>query len=192
MNLVERVKGILLSPKEEWPKISGETETTQSLYTGYILILAAIGPIALLIRSMAMGLFIEILTCLIAYLVALGATYVMALIVDVLAPTFGGEKNFMQSLKLTAYSYTAVWLAGIFHLIGYLGGILSLIAAIYTVYTFYLGVPVMKKCPQEKAVAYTIVVVICGIVLAAVVGGLLMSTLFGGMAMTGGAMRMYQ
>ena len=192
MNLVERVKGILLSPKEEWPKISGETETTQSLYTGYILILAAIGPIALLIRSMAMGQFIEILTCLIAYLVALGARYVMALIVDVLAPTFGGEKNFMQSLKLTAYSYTAVWLAGIFHLIGYLGGILSLIAAIYTLYTFYLGVSVMKKCPQEKAVAYTIVVVICGIVLAAVVGGLLMSTLFGGMAMTGGAMRMYQ
>ena len=44
--------------------------------------------------------------------------YLMALIVDALAPTFGGEKNFMQSLKLVAYSYTAAWLAGIFQLLG--------------------------------------------------------------------------
>jgi len=58
---------------------------------------------------------------------------------------------------------------------------LSLIAAIYTLYTFYLGVSVMKKCPQERAVTYTIVVVVCGIVLTAVVGAVLMSTLFGGM-----------
>jgi len=181
MNLVDRVKGILLSPKEEWTKISAETETTQSLYTGYIMILAAIGPLALLIRSLAMGRFIEILTCIIAYGVGLGATYVIALIVDWLAPTFGGEKNFIQSLKLSAYSYTAVWIAGILHLIGALGGILSLVAAIYSLYTFYLGVTVMKKCPQEKAVAYTVVVIVCGIVLGIVVGGLLMSTLFGGM-----------
>ena len=181
MNLVDRVKAILLTPKEEWPKIAGEAATTQSLYSGYIMILAAIGPLALLIRSLAMGRFTAILTCIIAYAIGLGATYVMALIVDVLAPTFGGEKNFVQSLNLTAYSYTAVWLAGIFQLIGYLGGVLSLIAAIYTLYTFYLGVSVMKKCPQDRAVTYTVVVVVCGIVLTAVVGAVLMSTLFGGM-----------
>ena len=188
MNLVERVKGILLGPKEEWPKIAAETETTQSLYTGYVMILAAIGPVALLIHSTALG----IAGALVAYVVALGVTYVMALIVDWLAPTFGGEKNFMQSLKLTAYSYTAVWIAGILHLFGVLGGLLSLLAAIYTLYTFYLGIVVMKKCPQEKAVTYTVVVVICGIVLGAVVGSLVMSTMFGGAAMTGGAMRLYQ
>jgi hypothetical protein len=188
MNLVERVKGILLRPKEEWPKIAVETETTQSLYTGYIMILAAIGPVALLIHSMALG----IIGAIVAYVVALGVTYVMALIVDWLAPTFGGEKNFLQSLKLTAYSYTAVWVAGILHLIGVLGGLLSLLAALYTLYTFYLGIAVMKKCPQQKAVPYTIVVVICGIVLGAIVGSLVMSTMFGGAAMTGSAMRLYQ
>ncbi len=108
----------------------------------------------------------------------------MALIVDALAPTFGGEKNFMQSLKLAAYSYTAVWLAGILSLLGTLGGLLGLLAAIYSLYTFYLGVPVMKKCPQEKAVAYTLVVVaivvVCSFVIAALLGSLLMTTIFGG------------
>ena len=179
MSIVDRVKNILLSPKTEWPVIAGEAATTQSLYTGYIMILAAIGPVAMLLRSVGLG----ITGALVAYIVALAATYIMALIVDALAPTFGGEKNFMQSLKLTAYSYTAVWLAGILHLLGALGGLLSLLAAIYTLYTFYLGVSVMKKCPQEKAVVYTLVVVVCGIVLAAVVGSLMMSTMFGGMGM---------
>ena len=176
MSIVDRVKNILMSPKTEWPVIAGEATTTQALYTGYIMILAAIGPIALLLRS-------GIMDAITGYIVALAAPYIMALIVDALAPTFGGEKNFMQSLKLTAYSYTAVWIAGILHLLGALGGLLSLLAAIYALYTFYLGVPVMKKCPQEKAVAYTLVVVVCGIVLTALVGSLLMSTMFGGMGM---------
>ncbi len=103
MSIVDRVKNILLSPKTEWPVIAGEATTTQSLYTGYIMILAAIGPVAMLLRSVGLG----ITGALVAYIVALAATYIMALIVDALAPTFGGEKNFMQSLKLTAYSYTA-------------------------------------------------------------------------------------
>jgi Yip1 domain len=177
MNLVERVKGILLSPKEEWPKISAESETTQSLYTGYIMILAAIGPVAMLIGSRIYG----VTGAIVSYIVSLIMIYVVALIVDALAPTFGGEKNLIQSLKLVAFSCTAVWLAGIFQVLGMLAGLLSLLALIYSLYTFYLGVTVMKKCPQEKAVAYTVVVVVCVLVLGAVVGGVLRSTLYGGM-----------
>jgi Yip1 domain len=178
VNLVDRVKNILLAPKDEWPKIAPEAETTQSMYTGYIMILAAIGPIAILLRSFAIGF--AVVPALIGYLVSLAITFLLALIVDALAPTFGGEKNFIQSLKLTAYSYTAAWIAGIFQLLGFLGGIIGLIASIYAFYTFYLGVPIMKKCPPEKAAAYTIVVVICGIVLGVVLAGALMSMVVGG------------
>jgi hypothetical protein len=188
MTLIERVKNILLTPKTEWPVIAEEAATTQSLYVGYILILAAIGPIAMLITSPMLMAGVAI----VSYLISLAVTYLLALIVDALAPTFGGEKNFIQSLKLTAYSYTAAWIAGIFQLIGFLGGIVGLLAAIYSFYTFYLGVATLKKCPQDKAVAYTIVVVICGIVLGVVLGGVLMSPLIGGsmMGATGlGAMR---
>ena len=192
MSLVDRVKGILLSPKEEWPKIGSETATVPSLYSGYIMILAAIGPIALMLRSMIFGFFGAIVGAIVMYIVALGCTYVMALIVDALATTFGGEKNFVQSLKLAAYASTAVWVAGILHLLGGLAGILILIAALYSLYTFYLGIAVMKKCPQDKAIPYTLVVLVCGIVLFAIIGSLVTSTMFGGMAMTGGAMRLYQ
>jgi len=176
MALIDRAKNILLTPKTEWPVIAGETATPQSIYIGYVLILAAIGPIAMILKGGVLGAAIAVFS----YGVSLVVTYLLAWIVDALAPTFGGEKNFIQSLKLTAYSYTAAWIGGIFHVIPMLGGILALAASIYAFYTFYLGVAVMKKCPQEKAVVYTIVVVICVLVLGAVIGGALMSMQVGG------------
>ena len=113
MNLVDRIKNIM-PPEGKWPIIAGEETNAQALYTGYIMILAAIGPLAMLIRSMAVGA----IGTIVAYIISLIMVYVVALIVDALAPTFGGEKNFMQSLKLVAYSSTAAWLAGIFQSAG--------------------------------------------------------------------------
>ncbi len=46
MDLVARVKGILLSPKSEWEVIDTESTTAGALYTGYIMPLAAIPAIA--------------------------------------------------------------------------------------------------------------------------------------------------
>ena len=183
MNLIERVKNILLEPKTEWPQIAAETATPQSIYTNYVLILAAIAPLAMLIRMSVVGAVAQ-------YVIALAVTFLLALIVDALAPTFGGEKNFVQSLKLVAYSYTAAWIAGIFLLIPILGALIALLAAIYTLYTFYIGVPVLKKCPQDKAIGYTIVVVICGILLGWVLAGLLLSMVVGGGALGMGALGM--
>jgi hypothetical protein len=179
MALVERITNILTKPKFEWPKIAEETATPSSLFTGYIMPLAAIGPIALALKGGLGG-------AVLSYAISLGVTWLLAMIVDALAPTFGGEKNFIQSLKLTAYSYTAAWIAAVFQLIPMLGGVLSLLGAIYAWYTFYLGVAVMKKCPEEKAVVYTVAIVVCGLLLGMVLAGALMS-MFLGSAMMGGA-----
>jgi hypothetical protein len=190
MALVDRVKNILLAPANEWPVIAGETPTTQSLYAGYILILAAIGPIAMALRIGIFGMGLGI--AVVSYVVGVGMTYLVAWVVDALAPTFGGEKNFVKSLQLVAYSYTAAWVAGILHLLPFIGALLALAAVIYSFYTFYLGVPVLKKCPQDKAAGYTIAVVVAGIVMGVVLFNVLASVLVGGgsLAMMGaGAMR---
>jgi hypothetical protein len=173
MALVERVTNILLKPRFEWPKIAEESATTASLYTGYIMLLAALGPLAMAIKT---GLGIAVAS----YAISLAVTWLLAMIVDALAPTFGGEKNFVQSLKLTAYSYTAAWIAAVLQVIPFLGSVLSLLGAIYAWYTFYLGVTVMKKCPEEKAVVYTVAIVVCGLLLGMVLFFALMSMLFGG------------
>ena len=173
MNLGDRLKGILLEPRDEWVKIAAEPATVQSLYTGWIMILAAIGPIALLVSVHSLQIAIA------QYVLSLIITFVLALIVDALAPSFGGRKDFVASLKLTAYGYSVAWLAGIFNLLGILGGVFTLIATIYAIYTFFLGAPVLNKSSADKALPFTIVVVLCGIVL-----GLLAGYVFSGMMMT--------
>ena len=182
MALIDRVKNILLTPKTEWPTIAGEAATVQSIFVGYVLILAAIGPIALAIGTGFLGIEFAILR----YLIGLAIVLLLALIVDAIAPAFGGEKNFVQSLKLVAYSFTAAWIAGIFLLLPWIGWIVGLLALIYSFYTFYLGAPVLRKCTQEKAVGFVIVVVVCGIVLGYVLNRLVLSLVLGGMAEVGG------
>jgi hypothetical protein len=173
MNLVDRVKGIVADPRSEWSRIATEPATVQSIYTGWIMIFAAIGPIAWLVATRSVQFAIA------HYVLSLIVTFVLALIVDVLAPSFGGTKDFVASLKLTAYSYTIAWLAGIFQLLGTLGSVFVLLATIYAFYTFFLGAPVLRKASAEKALPFTLVVVLCGIVLGALSG-----LVFSGMTMT--------
>jgi hypothetical protein len=188
MALVDRVKNIIVAPATEWPKIAEEPATTQSIFTGYVLILAAIGPIAMAIVSVASGGMLGISGAIVRYIVSLVVVFVVTWIADALAPSFGGQKDFVASLKLVAYSHTAAWVAGVFYLIPYLGGIIGLIAAVYSLYTFYLGAPVLKKCTTDKAVGYTLVVIVCVVVLWVLLGIVLMGAMFGSMMGMGAAM----
>jgi len=180
MNVVDRVKNILINPKQEWPKIAAEPATVQSLYVGYIMILAAIGPLAIIIRGLSFGSALGLPYAIGMYLLSLVAVSIVALIVDLLAPTFGGQRDYVASLKLVAYAYTAVWIAGIFRLIPAVGGIIGLLAGIYSLYTFYLGAAPVKKCPAEKAVGYTIIVLICNVVLFWLLGLMVLPMMVGG------------
>jgi hypothetical protein len=106
--------------------------------------------------------------------------YVLALIIDALAPNFGGVSNQVQALKVAAYSSTASWVAGIFGLIPPLSwlGVLGL----YSLYLLYLGLPILMKSPPDKAAGYTGVVIIAAIVLFLVIGlvaGTFMAGTFG-------------
>ena len=179
MGLVDRVKAILLTPQKEWPVIEAESATPASMYTGYIIPLAAIPAVAGFVgmsmfgvRVLGMSVKVPVSTGLtnavVVYALALAGVFVLALIIDALAPSFGGQKNQIQALKLAAYSSTASWLAGIFLIIPALS-ILSIVG-IYSLYLLYLGLPVMMKSPPDKSVAYTVVVILVAIVIYAVFG----------------------
>jgi Yip1 domain len=179
MNFVDRVKRILLSPQQEWEVIDGETTTPSALYTGYIMPLAVIGPIANVIGYSVFGIRIggtvyrtpigsAITSAVVTYVLTLVGVYVVSLIINGLAPTFGGTKSPIQALKVAAYSSTAAWVAGIFAIMPGLRmlGILGL----YSLYLLYLGLPVLMKAAKDRAVGYTVLVVVVEIVLFFVVG----------------------
>ena len=179
--LIARVKNILITPKTEWPLIAAEPASSASIYLNYAMIVAAIGPISTFIGMTIFGMSLPlvgtikvplttgILQMVVGYVLSLGMLYVMGLLVDALAPTFGGEKNFTQALKTVAYAYTAAWVAAVLNIVPLLG-MLALIGGIYSIYLIYVGLPHTMKCPPEKAGGYTAVIVLIGIVLSICVG----------------------
>lgn len=181
MALVDRVKNILLTPKTEWPVIDAEPTNVGDLYKGYIIPLAAIGPIAQAIGWTVFGMPVPfigtyrmpigtVLTqAVLQFVLTLVGVYVLALIVDALAPTFNGTKNQIQALKVVAYASTAAWVGGIFGLIPALG-IIGALFGIYSLYLMYLGLPVLMKSPPEKALPYTAVVILAAIVVFMLIG----------------------
>ncbi|HVE48449.1 MAG TPA: Yip1 family protein [Casimicrobiaceae bacterium] len=173
MNLVERVKGMLLAPRSEWPQVASEPMSAQDIYTKWVMLLAAIGPVAIAIGyASTLGFGASLRFAIANYLIVLLMTAVIALIVDGLAPHFGGTKDFVSALKLSAFSYTPAYLAGVFHLLGHYGGVLVLLASIYAWYLFYLGATVLRKASDDKAVVFTIIIVVIGFVLGMLLGGL--------------------
>lgn len=175
VNIVERVKNILMKPKEEWPVIAGENTSTAELYTSYIIPLAAIPAVAAFIGFSIVGLpvigrlpMMSGLSIMVTnFVLTLVGVFVLSLIIDFLAPQFGGGKNAMQALKVAAYSMTAMWVVGIFQIIPMLG--ILAILGLYSIYLLYLGLPVLMKAPPDKAIPYTVVVIIAGIIIWVVI-----------------------
>jgi hypothetical protein len=106
---------------------------------------------------------------LVAYVLTLVGTYVLALIIDALAPNFKGRRNQIQALKVAAYSSTAFWVAGIFWLIPALWVLMLLLGFVYSFYLLYLGLPKLMKAPVTKALGYTVAVIIAAFVVFLVI-----------------------
>lgn len=173
--LVVRVRSILVEPRSEWAVIEAEPATIGSIYR-YVLILAAIPAVCRAIRLSMVGYFQldplqATLLAITSYIGALIGVYALALIIDALAPTFGGQKGQIPALKVAAYSATAAWVSGIFLVIPLLG-ILALVGALYSLYLLYLGLPVLKKTPPDRSVGYTVATVIAAIVVFTVIGAI--------------------
>ncbi|MBU6404500.1 MAG: YIP1 family protein [Proteobacteria bacterium] len=184
-HLIARLRAILFSPRATWPEIASEPASIGGLYTGWVLWLAAITPLASFIGLGIFGmsvpfigsfrigfgtLFGQLVT---TYLLTLLIVFLMALITAALAPSFGARNDRVQALKAIAYAWTPVWIVGVLHLIPLLGALtvlLTLAATAYSVWLLWQGLQATLGAPQERAVAYTAVVVVIAIVLGVVIG----------------------
>ncbi|RZJ08191.1 MAG: YIP1 family protein [Acidovorax sp.] len=180
MNLIERAKGILLQPKETWVAIESEATDAATLFTRYAMILAAIPAVCGFIGMSLIGFggfgvtirvpFVAgLVNMVVSYVLSLVGLFVLGLIIDALAPTFGGQKNPIQALKVAVYASTAALLGGVFSLLPALA-MLGLLAALYSIYLLYTGLPVLMKNLPEKSVVYTVVVIVAAIVVGVVIG----------------------
>jgi len=172
MDLVNRVKGILVTPEAEWAAIEKEPGTPGYLFPNYVVYLAAIPPVAAFIGGAIIGiavpgigtvrvpLFIGLLGAVIGYLLSFVVVYAVAVIIDQLAPRFGGTKDFASAFKVTVYSFTPYWLGGIFNLMVGLRFV-GFVAALYGVYLLWTGLPRLMRAPADRAVAYVATAAAC-------------------------------
>jgi hypothetical protein len=181
MNLIERVKNILMTPKTEWEIIKGESATPMSLLTSYVVPLALIGAVASFIGYGLIGINVfgikiggiswGIAQAIVSFVGAIVTYFVSTYVIDALAPSFSSEKDINKSAQLVAYASTAAWVVAIVHVLPALG--LLAILGLYSVYLFYVGLPVLKKTPEDKRIVYMIVSALIIIVCAGIIGYIL-------------------
>lgn len=188
MNLVERVKNILLSPVTEWETIKGETHTVSELFMQYAMILAAIPALAGLIGfsfigySFGLGTFrlpigYGLTYCVLTYVFSLVGVYILAMIIDLLSPNFGASKDMDAALKIAVFSMTPAWVGGIFLIIPSLS-IIAMIAGLYGLYLLYLGIKQLKDVPPDKLMTFFIVTIVVAIVIQVIINAVVHAIAF--------------
>ncbi len=195
MAIVDRVKAILMSPKTEWPVIEAENNDIAGIYKNYLIYLAAIPAVAMFIGFSLIGIggfgfnyrvpfFSGLVSAAVSYVLSLVMIYALGLIVNALANTFGGQKSPLNAFKVVAYGSTAAMVVSVLQVFPALS-VLAVIGGLYSIYLIYLGLPVLMKCPTDKALPYTAVVIVCGFV-----ASLVLSTVTHWFTPGPGAMRM--
>ena len=186
--MINRVKNMLVGPKAEWPVVAAENSSHIKVFTGYVVPLALIPAIAAFIGYglvghnvlgfKIVGIGIGISQAVVQYITMLVGIYVTAFIIDALATGFGAKKDFNQAFSLVAYSYTPMFVAGVFNLLPALS-LLAMLAGLYSLYLLYIGLQPMMKVPAEKQTAYFIVsllvMIVVSVVLSIILGAILLS-----------------
>lgn len=193
--LVNRVKNILVTPQTEWPVAGAEPDTVKDVYLKYIVIVAAVSAVAWFIDNVILGTSafgmtvrtpfgLGIVMAVLMYAMALATVFVVGIIADVLAPSFGGERNQAQGVKLIAYAATAGWVGALLGIVPWIGWLLTIAAMIYGIYLVYLGAPHTTKVPADRAAGYTAIIVVIWLVISLVVGGAIGLMAAGGSALS--------
>ena len=183
-SLFARVAAVLIRPEAAWEVIDAEPAEIGELYRTWVAPLAAIPAVCRAVSILALGgihLFgvrympsvgAVVGQMAVTYVLTLGEVYVLAWVVDVLAPRFEGVSNRIQAFKLAAYSGTAAWVAGVFALLPTVGGLIAFLAGLYSLYLLYLGLPRLMKTPLERATSYFAVSLAVAFLLAVLIGAL--------------------
>ena len=191
--MLNRVMNIILKPTSEWQVIANEQSSVGSILGGYAVPLSLIQALTAIAAMGYFGIGAEIMEMsgvsvslvdvatrtLLSFALGLVLLYALAFVGSLIAPSFNGHADLVQSLKLFTYASTPSWVAGIVlpFLMTSVGliivvSILSLAAMGYGIYLIYAGACPVMGIPQEKLAGFTVVIIALYIGLALIVYGI--------------------
>ncbi len=181
INVIERAKNILVTPKQEWEVVNKEETSVSTILTSYVLPMMVIGGLATFIGQGLIGKSLGpfggstasvkagLIGALLYVILTVVTVFIVAAAIDALAQTFQSEKHWRKSFQLAAYSLTAAYVGAVFLILPALS-ILAILCTLYSIYPLYTGIPIMKKTTVDKQVAYLAVVILITIVASILVG----------------------
>jgi hypothetical protein len=181
MNAPSRAAAMLVNPAAAWAVIQQESGDPAYLLSRYVAVLALIPAIFSFIGASVIGVVTPdgslvrtqpvdgLFGAVFGYVASFAIILMLAAIINLVAPLFGGQRHFDGAFKLAVYSYTPVWLTGIFLL---LPGLRFLILiGCYGAYVAWAGLPRLMKSPPQQAQAYAFVITFCGAALTLAAAG---------------------
>lgn len=158
---VPRALSLLLAPGRAWDRIADAPAEPTPLFLRYALPLAAFPAIFSVVGVLTFGFNIAnvgvnmsvvglTLGALTGYVLTLAAIWALAAFVERVVPVFGGLRDRRAALNLVVYAATAMWVGGLAEIYPSLGIPVGLLAGLYSLYTLYVGLPVMMGVPEDR------------------------------------------
>ena len=190
--MLSRIMNILWKPTSEWQVIANEPNSVGGIFGGYAIPLSLLQAVASVAALGFLGIGAEIMEMSgvtvsltdtivragVGFAAGLVLLYVLAFIGSKIAPSFNGNSDIIQSLKLFTYSSTPTWVLGAllpFFMTSMglmiLVSVLSFASIGYAIYLIYAGAGPVLDIPQEKLAGFTVVVIALYIGLGLIVFG---------------------
>jgi hypothetical protein len=212
-SLVARVRGLLLTPKEELPKTIAEPGDFKSLLP-YVLVLLSVGALARFISAGIIGRYVapqvvfgmkigggwfrapiaSLVGAVFSVALGVGVWWFFSFILNALAPSFGARKDEAAAYKVAAWTATPMWVAGGLAILGsvpYLDWLATLAMVGALVYAVLIGMwalPLLMGTPENKAPGHILAAMGITLAVTAVVGFVLFGLVIGSMFATGAAL----
>ncbi|GAC1626443.1 MAG: hypothetical protein NVS4B5_18110 [Vulcanimicrobiaceae bacterium] len=171
MTLV-RALVLIVRPDRAWDQIATERTSFTRLLLGYVVPLAAVGPIATFGTLRLLGIHIAahrvfrvaesvaIAGALQSFVAALGGVFLLAALIALLAPAFHARRDFADAFRIAAYAYTPMWIAGVFAgLLVPFAVPLVAVAAADALLSLVLGLIAIGGAPPRRAAIFAAAVV---------------------------------
>ena len=191
--MFNRIINILLKPTSEWQVIANESSSVGGILAGYAIPLSVVQAITTVVALGYLGIGTEMMEmgglsvtladtamrAFVGFAAGLVLLYALAFIGCMIAPSFNGNADIVQSLKLFTYSSTPSWVAGALlpFFMSSMGlmilvSLLSFASIGYAIYLIYLGAGPVMGIPKEKLAGFTVVVIALYIGLGLIVYGI--------------------
>ncbi len=176
--LLLRVKNILVRPRHEWRVINDESMTYTDVIFRYVSILAVIPPAAAVAGRIIFASHIPnstptssvtylVLTNMLWYCMYILNVVIVGAIISAIVTAPGSRWNALRGLKVAAYSFTPLFIAGFIAAFPRTGWIINA-AIIYSIYLLYLGIRELAAAGKKQAIGYAVASFLSAVVIVGV------------------------